>query len=212
MRKPYIIAIATVFVLLFSALAFSQLNPSVTTESTFTFISAKMDLEERKTCTTEFYDEISPVYDACTFYHNYTLCLNTSGPDTDCSSQQSTRQFQCQTGSQTITKNKTTCTPNKEFIIEVDDGTTTLKKKIDYSDWGPCIREIQGNCLVVTCASYYDGAHNGQFTDCSGGKSCQKFEICDGNVRTYYKNSRNDFVEDDPTFYYKRLAVQEVGP
>jgi hypothetical protein len=210
MKKATVIAIAVVFVLL-SAFVASQLNPLVLVDTTTTFINTKMDLKESKTCTTEFYDEATPIYGTCTFYHNYTLCLNTSGPNTDCSNQQSTRQFQCQTGSSTIAKNKTTCIPNKEFVIEIDNAGTILKKKIDYSDWGPCIREIQGNCLVVTCVSLYDGAHNGEFTDCSGGKSCQRFTICEDSITTEYKNSRNDFVEDDPTFYYKRLHVQEVG-
>src|SRR3989338_2913454 len=189
MKQAAVAAIVLAFLVLFSALAFSQLdtiaeNIVAKVDPTTTFITAKMDLEESKTCTTEFYDEIEPIYDSCIFYRNSTSCLNTSGANTDCSAQQTTSQFQCQVGSQTLNKNKTTCIPNKEFIIDIDDGAAILKKKIDYSDLGPCIREIQGNCLVVTCVSLYDGAHNGEFTDCTGGKSCQKFTICEDGITT----------------------------
>src|SRR3989338_6870869 len=49
------------------------------------------------------------------------------------------------------------------------------------------------------------------FSDCKGGKSCQKFVICDNSIKTFYKNSREDFVESDPTFFLDKLAIQEVG-
>ena len=63
---------------------------------------------------------------------------------------------------------------------------------------------------MVRWVSLYDGAHKGQFTDCNGGKSCQKFEICDGSIKTFYKNSREGFVADDPSFYLNKLALKEV--
>ena len=66
MKQATIVALAVVFLVVLSALAFSQMDTianSIATkvETTTTFISAKMDLEESKTCTTEFYDEITPV-------------------------------------------------------------------------------------------------------------------------------------------------------
>ncbi len=210
--KKWTVAIAMLLgIIMLSIFAASQLGPLVTTEKSHTFISAKNDLVQSQTCTTSFFDEVIPTYQQCTYYSNYTSCLNSTGPNTDCSARQSISTFQCQIGASTVTKNTTSCTPDKEFIIETIDGGTTLKKKIDYSDWGPCVHEIAGSCLIITCVSYNDGAHNGQFTDCNGGKSCQRFEICDDYTKTTYKNSREDFVEDDPSFYYKRLAVQEVG-
>ena len=110
-----------------------------------------------------------------------------------------------------IGKDKTECKPNDEFIISIDRGAATLKKQIDFSDWGPCVYEEQNSCLVVTCVSRYDGAHRGQFTDCKGGKSCQRFEICDNSIKTFYKNSREDFVADDPSFHLNKLSVKEVS-
>ena len=89
-----------------------------------------------------------------------------------------------------------------------------MKKQIDFSDWGPCIysqENIGGNsCLIVTCQSIYDGANDGQFHGCKGGTSCQRFEICDDSIKTFYKNSRESFVEDDPSFHLSKLAIGEA--
>ena len=215
MKKLIIIISLILGVVLFSLFVASQLDlsktPITTVESLHTFISAKIDLVKEETCTTTFFDEEQPIYDSCAYYRNFTSCLNTTGPNTDCSSQQSVSAFQCRTGSESIARNRTECIPNKEFIIEIIEGETTLRKKIDYSDWGPCINEVQGSCLVVTCVSNEDGAFKGQFTNCNGGKSCQKFEICDDGIKSYYKNSREDFTEDDPSFFLGRLQVEEVG-
>ena len=215
--KKIIFAIAVLLgIAVLSLMAASQLSgqdPLVETESTFTYINPALDLKETSTCTTTFFEEMQPVYGNCTFYLNSTSCLNASGPNTTCNQEQSAYDYQCQTGTSTVTKNSTICTPNKEFILEFKNETTTiLRKRIDYSDWGPCITDIQDYCLIVTCVSLYDGAHNGQFTDCRGGKTCQRFEICDDSIRTAYKNSLEEFVENDPTFYYKKLQIEEEGP
>ena len=96
------------------------------------------------------------------------------------------------------------------YIISINKQFTTQKKQIDFSDWGPCIHEESNGCIIVTCVSRYDGAHNGQFTDCRGGKTCQRFEFCQDKVRVLYKNSRDDFVENDPTFFNKKLELREA--
>lgn len=216
MRKTILVLGILAGIALLSLMAASQLTmpaPIVKTQSTFTYISPTIDLEEAETCTTSFFEETQPVYGTCTFYDNYTSCLNTTGPNTACGEQHSTHDYRCQKGAISATKNKTECAPNKEFVLDMKNGTKTLlKKNIDFSDWGPCIREKKNGCLIVTCVSYYDGAHNGEFVDCRGGKTCQRFEICGDGIKITYKNSREDFAEDDPTFYYKRLNIEEVGP
>jgi len=188
---------------------------ALTVASQISQVTSTISVEEVKTCTTNFYNEVQDVYGNYNYYHNYSLCLNTSGPNTDCSLQQDQINFQCKTGEATVTKNTTECKPNDEFIISIDQGAAVLKKQIDFSDWGPCVyaqEAINGNsCLVVTCVSLYDGAHKGQFTDCNGGKSCQRFEICDDSVKTLYKNSREDFVADDPSFHLGKLVLTEAA-
>src|SRR3989338_6791525 len=188
MRKTNLIAIAIVASVLLSAVALSQTAPINNIVSSISQVTATISVEEKDICTTSFYDEVQDVYGSCTYYQNYSFCSNSTGPNTGCSGQQNTWNFECKTGTSATTKNKTECRPNNDFIITIEQGAADLKKQIDYSDWWPCVysqENIAGNsCLVITCVSLYDGAHNGQFTDCRGGKSCQRFEICDSSIKT----------------------------
>lgn len=211
MKKIKVFLLIIVIAVLLSITALSQLNPIINIKSKISQITPTINLEETETCKTTFYDEVQNIYDNCIYYNNFTTCLNTSGPNTACSLQQNTWTFQCKTGEVTFLRNTTECKPNKEFIISIDQGTAVLKKQIDYSEWGPCIYNAENSCLIVTCVSNDDGAFKGQFTDCRGGKSCQRFEICDNSIKTFYKNSREDFVENDPSFYLPKLPIKEVA-
>src|SRR3989344_3104651 len=210
MKKINLFIAIFVIAALLSIGALSQLSPISNIVSKTTQVTPTISLEERDTCTTIFYDEVQNVIGDCVYYYNYTSCLNTSGPNTACSLNQNTWTFQCKTGEITLVKNTTECRPNKEFIISIDQGTAVLKKQIDYSEWGPCIYSQENSCLIVTCQSRYDGANDGQFHGCKSGTSCQRFEICDNSIKTLYKNSREDFVEYDSSFYLNKLAVKEV--
>ncbi len=207
MKKFNLIVSVLVIAVVMSVAVLSQIT-SIASKTNQ--ITPTISLEEKETCTTTFYDEVQNVYGTCVDYYNITSCLNSSGPNTGCSSQPGSRNFSCKTGQATVTKNSTDCTPNDNFIISIDDGTAVLKRQIDFSTWGPCIYNEENNCLIVTCVSNDDGAFRGKFTDCKGGKSCQRFEICDSSIKTLYKNSREGFSENDPSFYLNKLAVQEV--
>lgn len=215
MKKINLFIAILVIAALLSMGVLSQLSPISSIKTKTAQITPTISLEEKDTCTTTFYDEVKDVIGSCIYYYNYTFCSNVSGANTGCSLQQTTRNFQCKTGEITVTKNTTECKPNDEFVISINQGAATLKKQLDYSNWGPCVysqETINSNsCLVVTCVSLYDGAHNGQFIDCRGGKSCQRFEICDNNIKTTYKNSREDFVTEDPSFHLGKLALGEVA-
>jgi hypothetical protein len=209
--KKNIFVLMFVIAVLLSIGALSQLSPIIKTISKANQITPSISLEEKETCTTSFYDEVQSVYGDCVYYLNYTSCLNTSGPNTGCSLKQDTRNFRCKTGENIFNRNRTECRPNDEFIISIEQGTAVLKKQIDFSEWGPCIYNEENNCLIVTCQSRYDGANDGQFHGCKSGTSCQRFEICDNSIKTFYKNSREDFVENDPSFYLNKLALKEVS-
>lgn len=217
MKKINVFVIMFVIAILLSIAAFSQINP-ITKLPPITDILSKFDqvtptisLEEKDICIKEFYDEIQDVYGNCVYYVNVTHCLNSSGPNTGCSIKQNEINYQCKTGEISVTKNRTECKPNDEFLISIDQGAVVLKKQIDFSDWGPCIYEEENSCLIVTCQSMYDGANDGQFHGCKGGTSCQRFEICDNSIKTLFKNSRDNFVEDDPSFYLTELPIVEVS-
>ncbi|MBI2650460.1 hypothetical protein HYX04_04040 [Candidatus Woesearchaeota archaeon] len=184
---------------------------ALTVASQISQVTNAISVEEIKTCTTSFYDEVQNIYGNCVYYNNYTSCLNTSGSNTDCSLVQDSRNLSCKTGEIIIKKNSTECQPPTKFIVSSIKDSITEKKEIDFSSWGACVQNTENDCLIVTCVSLYDGAHNGQFTDCKGGKSCQKFQFCKDSVKVLYKNSRDDFVEYDPSFYLPQLAIKEVG-
>jgi len=210
MKKINLFVLIVVIVALLSVGVLSLVSSVTNTNIKINQVTPNIQLKQEETCTTEFYDEVQDVYGDCIHYFNYTHCLNTSGANTGCSSEQDEKSYRCKTGENIINRNRTECIPDDEFAISIDKGVAVLKKQLDFSDWGPCIYEEENNCLVVTCVSLYDGAHKGQFTDCKGGKSCQRFEICDDSINTFYKNSREDYVEEDSSFYLPKLALGEV--
>lgn len=204
---------------------------ALTVASQISQVTSTISIEEGKSCNTIFYNENQDVYGYvtrersaygnCLYYHNYTHCINTTGPNTGCSNEQQIRNLSCISGresyqsyevigTQIATRNTTKCN-TKSFIVSIAKGTSTERKEIDFSNWGVCVNNNENNCLVITCVSNEDGAFRGQFTDCKGGKSCQRFEICDNSIKIFYKNSRNNFVEYDPTFHLSPLAIKDVG-
>ena len=210
------IALFLLLIALLTLTAISQISglgqPSnVEVKSQITQATDKINIEQKQFCTITPYEEIQDVYSNCFYYHNYTSCVNTTGANTDCSLQQDILAYKCKTGEASVAKNETRCNPENKFVFSINQWNMEIRKQIDFSDWGPCIYSTENNCLIVTCVSNEDGAFKGQFTDCKGGKSCQKFVICDDSIKTFYKNSREDFVESDPTFFLNKLAIQEVG-
>lgn len=184
----------------------SQLAPTTNLVSKTTQATPTISLEEKDTCTTTFYDEVQDVYGNCVHYSNFTSCLNTTGPNTACSTTQSQISYSCKTGEITVAKNKTECKSNS-FIVSTSKGI----KEIDFSEWGVCVNSTENGCLAITCGTLKGGsARNGIFNGCDSGKSCQKFLFCEGSTRVLYKASRDDFVEYDPTFHLNSLAAKEV--
>lgn len=197
------LVVLTLFIVSVLALtALSQISQSTNT----------LSIEELKTCSTIFYDDVQPIYGTCTNYYNYTNCMNNSGPNTDCSSKQIQQNFTCKTGQLTFTRNTTECKPLNKFIISTNNGVSAEKKEIDFSSWGVCVNSTENGCLAITCGTLQGGsAHNGIFNGCDGGKSCQKFLFCQDGVKVLYKASRDNFVEEDPTFHLSKLALKAVG-
>lgn len=210
MKKLNIFLLLFVTVVLLSVTTLGQLNPINNATTKVTQVTSTINVTQQETCTTIFYDEVKPLMGNCPYYTNYTLCLNITGPNTDCSLQQAQVNVSCITGQANVTKNTTECRLSNNLIISLKRGNSVLKKQLDFSEWGACIYEEQNNCLLVTCQSRYDGANDGKFHGCRSGTSCQKFEICDNSTKISYKNSRDDFVEEDPTFNLGKLPLAEV--
>ena len=62
--------------------------------------------------------------------------------------------------------------------------------------------------VVITCDSRFDGNNDGV---CSSGESCMQYRVEKGNVQTLMKNSRDDFVASDDSFFLEELKMEEVG-
>lgn len=176
-----------------------------------TKINDKIGLQEKQDCKIAYYNATEDIYGYIPRTRNVRgQCFNPANQSNyTCITGTEDYQSYEVIGNQIVLRNNTDC-KSTSFVISITKGSVTEKKEIDFSDWGACIYSEENGCLVVTCVSHDDGAFNGQFTDCKGGKSCQRFEICDGNIRTFYKNSRKDFVENDPTFYHGKLPLKEV--
>src|SRR3989338_8483311 len=211
MKKIALVFIGMALAVLLSLGVLSQLSPLTYSETSVEQATDEISVEERQDCTMEFYTEIADVIDTCNYYHNYSVCTNASGTGTGCIAQQRIQPFSCKTGQTASLRNQTSCTSQQKIYIEVEGDESTLAKELDYSFFGPCVREVENECLVITCVSYYDGAHNGQFTDCLGGKSCQKTVICEDGTSVYYKNG-GEFKREDPAFFLEKMELEEVGP
>ncbi len=146
-------------------------------------------VNEMQDCTTEFYDAIEgifgnvtrqrDIFGNCVFYNNYTLCLNTSGANTDCSSQQSTYNFSCVTGTETY-QNYEKIGENivaKSRQICIDAAFKINDKLINYSKFG-------WNCertdYIIFCDAPHQSNKNGK---CESGERCAQFDIRDLSKR-----------------------------
>ncbi|MBI3026722.1 hypothetical protein HYY70_01280 [Candidatus Woesearchaeota archaeon] len=171
-----------------------------------------VSLEERQDCSVSYYNVTESVYGNVTRTRNTnTTCIDPVNltPYICINGTESYQSYEI-TGNQIMLRNKTDCISRNSFSIRAQRDSVPKNYEIDFSNWGPCIHSEENGCVIVTCVSKYDGAHQGKFTDCKGGKSCQRFEICNYRIKVYYKNSRAEFAEDDPSFYLSQLAIREV--
>lgn len=163
-------------------------------------------VNEIEDCSTEFYDEIEDVFDnvtrdrdvygSCVYYNNYTTCLNSTGPDTDCSAEQLTYDFTCTIGTEsyqsyekvsekTVQKSKTTCN-KRGYTIDIAGSN----KKIDFAKAGYYC-SLDGN--ILTCDSVHDGNGDGI---CKSGETCIKFEITSKGINTISKRIDSVALKD----------------
>ena len=185
---------------------------AITVASQIPQVANTISVEEAKACNIVFYDEMQDVYKNYSYYYNYTQCLNTSGPNTGCSTKQDLWILRGKIGQVAVAKNITECKPVDKFIVSINKGSVMERKEIDFSSWGVCINTIENDCLAITCGTLKGGsARNGIFNGCDGGKSCQKFLFCQDSVKVLYKASRDDFVREDPTFKLSKLELREAS-
>ena len=203
-----------------------------TASSQISQVTNVISIEEKQDCIITYYNVTEyiygyvtrerTVYGNCLYYNNYTGCLNTSGPNTNCFPQQSVYNITCIiekeyyqsyeiVGNQIVLRNKTDCN-TISYIVSVNKGSVIERKEVDFSNWGVCVNSTENGCLAITCGTLKGGsARNGIFNGCDGGKSCQKFLFCQDSTKILQKASRDNFVENDPTYHLPELALKGVG-
>lgn len=174
--------------------------------SKITKVTEDISLEEIKDCETVYWNETENVYGTCTSYYNTTVC--TDPPlNTSCYIEEKSYDYRCKTGEKTIQKSREECM-DKEMQVTIDKLTKAEKYKLEYGEWGKCSYSTEGETLVITCDSKYDGNNDGI---CKSGESCIQFRITKDSIQRSMKNSRDNFVEDDNTFFLEKLSMEEVS-
>ncbi|MCK5282921.1 MAG: hypothetical protein KAK00_05925 [Nanoarchaeota archaeon] len=162
-----------------------------------------ISIEDVKDCETVYWNEEEPVYGTCTYSHTFEVCddepLNES-----CTIKEEIYDYRCQKGTETVQKSREVC-KDKEILLTVDKLTGTENYKLEYAGWGKCSYETEGETAVITCDSRYDGNNDGI---CKPGESCIQFRVTKDGIQRLVKNSRNDFVEEDNTFFLEKLEME----
>ena len=195
MRAKTILAV----VMLLSILAFIALS-----QSNDNSVSADVKNER---CFIEYYEETESTYGYVKRINYLEDSCYESSNDTyyPCISEEEYESYE-QTGQRTVLKDKTICSPSSFEITIGND-----KKEIDFSSWGVCVQENEGDCVAILCGTLQGGsARNGIFNGCDGGKSCKKFLFCPNDVKVLVKSSGDDFVSENPTYNLPNLDISEV--
>ena len=182
--------------------------------SKITKATEKISVEEPQDCTITYYNQTENVYGNVTRTRTkYNKCFDSINQSYyDCANGTEDYLSYEIVGSQISLKNNTNCASKNSYIISIDKGGVNSKKEIDFSNWGVCVQNTENDCLAVTCGTLKGGsARNGIFNGCDGGKTCQKFLFCEDGTKVLYKSSRNEFIEEDPSFHLSKLALKEAG-
>jgi hypothetical protein len=200
MPKIKNILVATILFIAFTLTAFA-----VARISNPIAVADDISLEEIEDCATEYWNETEPIIGECTYNYTERQCDDPS-LNTSCISQEKSRKYPCQIGSQIVQKSKESCS-DKELRVIVDELLGQKTYKLDYGDWGKCSYSPGNFSLVIICDSRLDGNGDGI---CQSGESCIGFVISKYNIQRLLKNSRTDFAIDDDTFYQEQLNMEVI--
>lgn len=195
----------SILILVFVLAALSIAAYSLSNTKKITQITEDITLEEIEDCETIHWDETEAVFGDCIKYYNATICddepLNTS-----CYIEEQSYNYTCKTGENIIENSEEKCR-DTEIKVAVDTLLGTKDYTLEYGEWGKCSYEDEQETLVITCDSKYDGNNDGI---CTSGESCMQFRITKDKVYTSMKNSRDDFIGYDKSFFLDELRMEGV--
>ena len=168
-----------------------------------TNVTDDITVTDTKECNTVFYTEEVDTYGNCTHTYDTTVCddepLNTS-----CHTEQQSYDYTCKTGANTVQKSKEECA-DKELQVTVTKPGSDDHYNLAYGDWGKCSYAPDGEEAVITCDSKYDGNSDGI---CQSGESCTQFKVSKDGLQKLIKNSEDNFVESDKSFFLEELNME----
>lgn len=191
--------------LILSIFVLAALSFVVYSLSTLINVTDDISLEKLQDCNTVYWNESTHIIGNCIRYYNTTIC-DDEPFNTSCYIGEKSYNYSCRIGTKVVEKNKEVCT-EKEFQFTVTRLPKDEKYRLEYGQWGKCSYEADGETLVVTCDSMYDGNNDGI---CSSGESCIQFQITKDGTQRFVKNSREDYAIQDETFFLEKLGLEEV--
>ena len=136
-----------------------------------------------------------PFFDTCTIKSIQKYC-DDEPANTSCHENITYIAYRCFKGTQKVTKVKKECIINGLIINDAI--------KLNTKDYA-CSHDLEGENIIVLCDSRFDGNGDGK---CSSGESCQKFVINGDKVMQLEKNSREDFIESDESFFLEKAFAE----
>lgn len=71
-----------------------------------------------------------------------------------------------------------------------------------------CLPTEENGVIIIICDSKKDGNGDGI---CQSGESCMKYEFSDDKMQQYEKNSQEEFLSSDETFFLERITVEVIA-
>jgi hypothetical protein len=146
-------------------------------------------------CNTVYWQEEEKTYGICSDIHIYNICEDEPF-NTTCSQILEPFNYSCVRDTKVVEKSRQDCTA-KGYIV---DEITRL-----YTQEYECVISEEDGKVVVICDSRIDGNGDGK---CTSGETCMKFVIDGDKVTQYERNSRDDFIESDESFFLDRVPVE----
>lgn len=169
-------------------------------------VSDGIDLEVIQDCRMVYWNETEDILGTCHYDVNETIC---SDPpmNTSCETFWHRYNYSCIVDRRTIERSREECV-DREFQLYVNRSGIIRQFELKYGDWGKC-SYLPGNyTLLIVCDSRYDGNADGT---CQSGESCMLFGITRDNIRTYMRNSGEEYRENDNTFFLQKLKMEARG-
>lgn len=97
-----------------------------------------------------------------------------------------------------------------EAYRDVGDNTTMIGWTVEgfsllQNDNYECTEHVNPTNNTIICDSRIDGNGDGV---CTSGESCQKFVISDGELERYERNSADEWLKNDPSYFLERLEFR----